>query len=138
MATSNTLGKLREIAESDDPKAALMAEVGDLNDVEVLHCQVLVATYSGTKFHSGTKILRSDRSLQENIYQGSVGLVLKMGPGAFEDTPSVKFYGKHCKVGDWVLYRPSDGISLTMKQVPCRLFNDVDIKMVVSDPEKFW
>lgn len=139
MARSNAVGKLREIAEAvGDPKQVIFKAVGDLSDEVVLHSQVLVAVRPGSQYHPGTKILRTDRSLQEDQFQGTTGLVVKVGPGAFVDAPGAQFHGQKVEVGDWVLFRPSDGLQLMIREVPCRLFEDVHIKMKVNDPDIYW
>ena len=145
MARSNAVGKLRDIVEAVSngnvsPKAAIHKELGNITDEKVLHSQVLVVTYVGSMYHAGTKIFKTDKALQEDQFQGSIGLVVKVGPGAFKDDPprGVFFHGMSVKVGDWVLTRPSDGLQLYIREVPCRLFEDVNVKMVVSDPEIFW
>ena len=145
MARSNAVGKLRDIVEAvskegRDPKEAFLKELGGIGGEKVLHSQVLVGTFAGNIYHPGTKILRTDRDLQEQQFQGSIALVLAVGPGAFKDDAprGVFFHGMKANVGDWVLCRPSDGLQLYIREVPCRLFEDVNIKMVVSDPEIYW
>lgn len=139
MARSNAVGKLREIVEARmDPKSAVRKELGDLSKDKVTRCQVLVATYAGQKTHSGTSILRIDQDLNEQRFQGSIGLVVALGPGAFKDAPGASFHGIEAKVGDWVLTRPADGLQMLINSVPCRLFEDVNILMVVDDPDKFY
>lgn len=139
MARSNAVGKLSQIIESElHPKEGLLSALGDLSQERLLHSQVLVAVHPGTKYHPGTKILRTDRDLQEIQYQASIGLVVKVGPGAFKDAPGAAFHGEKAIVGDWVLTRPADGLQLLINEVPCRIFEDVNIKMVVSDPERYW
>ncbi len=141
MARSNALGKLRELAEAEgDPRKTILKAVGAIDDEIVFHEQVLVAIRPGSAYHPGTKILRTDRDLQETQFQGSVGLVLKVGPGAFKDIERVGpfFYGQSVGVGDWVLFRPSDGLQLYIREVPCRLFDDKNIKMKISQPEIYW
>lgn len=139
MARSNAIGKLREIIDREgDPKESLLRSLGDVTTDMVLHAQVLVATYAGSKFHPGTSLLRTDRDVGEQQFQGSIGLVVKVGPGAFVDAPGASFHGLKAKVGDWVLYRPADGLQLFIREVPCRLFEDVSIKMVVADPTIYW
>ena len=141
MARSNAIGKLRDIVEAEgDPKTVIIKKIGPIPDEQVLHSQVLVATYAGSKYHPGTSLLRTDRDVQESQFQGSIALVVKVGPGAFKDDPprGIFFHGKTVKEGDWVLTRPSDGLQLLIREVPCRLFEDVNIKMVVTDPEIYW
>lgn len=140
MARSNAVGKLREIVDEEgDPKEVLLRSLGSaVRTDSVTRGQVLVATHPGAKYHAGTKILRTDTDLLEQRFQGSVGLVVKMGPLAFVDAPGASFGGVRAKVSDWVLTRPADGLELFINQVPCRLFEDVNILMVVSNPDSYW
>lgn len=136
---SNSVGKLRQIVEEQrDPKEALLDALGKIDKDVVTACRVLVATHPGQKYHPGTKILRTDKDLLEQQYQGSVGLVVKKGPGAFMDAPGAQFHDLKVEEGDWVLTRPADGLSLFINQVPCRLFEDVNILMVVKNPDIYW
>ena len=141
MSSSNAVGKLRDIVEAQgDPREVILRELGDLSKEHVLHAQVLVAIHPGSKFHPGTTLLRTDKSLLEMQYQGSVGLVVKMGPRAYtnDERMARNFDDSRIEVGDWVMMRPSDGLSLYVNQVPCRLFEDVDIKMRITKPEAYW
>ena len=80
--------------------------------------------------------------MAENRFQGKMGLVLKLGPLAFQDDANAKFGGVQIEVGDWVMYRPSDGIELFIKDytglandgLACRLIEDSLIKGRVTDP----
>lgn len=139
MARSNAIAKIREIAESNqDPKLAIRRALGDAaTRFQVFHSQVLVATYIQPAQTKGG-IFIPDKSLQEDQFQGTVGLVVALGPGAFKDDNIAKFHGLSLKVGDWCLYRPSDGLQLYVREVPCRLFEDVNIKMRILDPQMFW
>jgi hypothetical protein len=140
MAASNAVGKLREIVEAHgDTRELLLQAVGSVEHERVLHGQILAAVYPGSQYHAGTKILRTDKSLQESQYQGTVFLVLKLGPSAFDDEPKLGIAHKdRAKVGDWILARPSDGMQLFIREVPCRLFEDSNVKMIVSDPTMYW
>lgn len=135
--------KLREIAAGEDPKEALLNALGDISGLEIFHNQVLVATYIGPEKTSGGIIL-PDKSLAENRFQGKVGLVLKLGPLAFKDDEvnGAFFGGKSLEVGDWVFFRPADGMEMFSVDrtggVPCRVFRDIDIKGRVSDPAMLW
>ena len=134
---------LRQIAEASgrDPKKALLDAAGNVGDYLVLHNLLLVATYiPPEKTHGG--IILPDNSLLENRYQGKVGLVLKKGPLAFKDDKSVNFGGVEIEEGDWVVYNPSDGTELFIRDrtreqnegISCRLIDDINIKARVSDP----
>lgn len=136
MPRQNTAVKIREIAESSrDPRAALLKAIGPVD--EVLHSLVLVATYIRPAMTKGG-ILLADRTLQEDEFQGSIGLVIGLGPGAFQDDGIAKFHGVKLKLHDWVLTRPADGLALEINGVPCRLFEDANIKMRVQNPADYW
>lgn len=141
---------LRAIAATanHDPRDALLRAAGPLTDYEIFHNLVLVATFirppllmkdvkgKPVEFHF------TDKTLAEDRFQGKIGLVLKVGPTAFVDGGG-KWYGDiTVEVGDWVMYRPSDGIELFIKDhsgndndgLPCRLFTDDAILGRVTSP----
>jgi co-chaperonin GroES (HSP10) len=140
---STVRAKLSEIvgqsAKHGDPKKALLEAVGSVEDIDVFHNQVLVATYIGEEKTAGGIIL-PDQTLKEGRFQGKAALVLKTGPLAFKDDSVAKFGGKSVKPGDWVMVRPSDGLEFfkvekgTSKGTSCRLFEDVHIKARIADP----
>lgn len=133
--------KLREIAEAAkyDPKKALLDALGDISGIEVLHNLVLVATYIEPETTAGG-IIKPDRRLDENRFQGKAALVLALGPLAFVDDAVARFGGVKLQVGDWVMVRPSDGMELFMVDAggsagtSCRLFEDTAIKARIADP----
>ncbi len=142
---------LRSIAQAAafDPAKALWDRAGDLIEYEIFHNFVLVATYiPPVKQMKGPKgevveFHLSDKSLMEDRFQGKVGLVLKCGPLAFQDDATVRFGGMSIEPGNWVLYRPSDGMEMFIKDhlsqskndgLACRLIEDSLIKVRVSDP----
>lgn len=133
--------KLRELASADDPKEAILNELGDLDGLELFHNQVMVATYIRPEKTSGG-IFLPDKTLAEDRFQGKVGLVVKLGPLAFVDDAVAKFGDKKLNVGDWVFYRASDGMEMFSVDktggVPCRIFEDTQIKGRVSDPAMLW
>jgi hypothetical protein len=142
MASVVTLEKL---ARADNPKVALIAQVGDLSKVELLSNRVLVAIYiapevmkkgindKGEKF----ELLRTTTQMAEDVFQGCVGLVLKKASLAFKDDEATKtyFHGQDVNVGDWVVFRPGDAKRIQINGVDCRFVEDVTIDMIVEDPE---
>jgi len=139
MARSNAIGKMREIADDieSDPKVLLLAKLGNLKKQIVLHSQVLVAGYIRPGKTKGG-IYLTDKAVEEDRFQGNIGMVVAMGKGAFKDDNIAKFNGDKLKIGDWVMYQPADGIGLFIREVPCRLFQDTRILMKVSDPEIYY
>ena len=138
--------KLSDIASrsGNDPKGALLDAIGDISGFQVFQHYVLVGTYVRPETTKGG-IIRPDRNLVEDRFQGKVGLVLKSGPIAFEDTELAKFGGQAPAVGEWVVFRPSDGFEMFFVDpstgrdgTPCRMLEDVHIKGRVEDPESVY
>lgn len=125
-----------------DPKRELLKRVGDLSDFKVTFNQILCGVYlrSEDAIFGTMKLKLPDSVRDEDRYQGKVGLVLKMGPRAFVDDEERKFHGFSVKVGDWIVFRASDGwqISLAHNQVLCRMFTEWDIRGVVQSPDFVW
>jgi co-chaperonin GroES (HSP10) len=116
-----------------DPRITLIESLGDLSNVELFHNQVLLATYlRPTKTKSG--LILTDSHVDEDRYQSKVGLLVKKGPKAFEQD-GTWFEGMEFKEQDWLIFRPSDGWSITVNNVLCRIFDDINIKGRVQDPD---
>ena len=125
-----------------DPKQAILDRVGDLEGIDVFGSDMLVAIYKRPeKTKSG--LILTDTTRKEDIYQGKVGLVVKMGPFAYVDDDGNKF--RDINVGDWIVFRPSDGWQVTLNTlqrsiskddtVDCRIVGDGSVRMRVSDPD---
>ena len=133
--------KLEEVARrsAEEPKDAIVSQLHNLDEIEVFHNLVLVATYIQSDKSKGG-ILLPDSVIAEDRFQGKCALVLKVGPLAFKDDKVAKFGGVKVEAGDWVIARPSDGFELYnvdnsgSSGVTCRLYEDVNIKGRVSDP----
>ena len=128
-----------------DPKEALLDKVGDLSGVDIFGSRMLVAIYKRPeKTKSG--IILTDATRKEDIYQGKVGLVIKMGPFCYVDEDGNKF--RDINVGDWVVFRPSDGWQVTLNTlqqsiskedtVDCRLLSDNVVDVRVSNPDSVY
>jgi len=125
-----------DIADSDNPKAEMLKAIGDLSGFELAGARVLVWPFiRSRKTKSG--IYLTDKSVKEDLYQGAVGYVLKVGPLAFQDdaAQNINFAGFSCKEGDWVTFSPGEGKRLQVNGVDCRLFEDSLIQAKVSDPD---
>lgn len=122
------------ISQATDPKKAILDFVGPkLADIDVLYNMVLIATYIRPEKTKGG-ILLPDNVKQEDIWQGKVGLVVKLGSQAFVDDDQVKFYGEKVDVGEWCVYRVGDAWSLNINDYPCRLIKDSAVKLKLRDP----
>ena len=120
------------ISTAKDPKKAIMEMAGDLGDVEVIGTMVLVGTYYRPEKTAGG-IIRVTQNKEEDTWQGKVGLVMKLGPDAFRDDEG-ELFEQSAKVGEWCVYKVGDGWSLTIRDCPCRLIRDVNIRLKVKDP----
>jgi co-chaperonin GroES (HSP10) len=130
------------IQHTEDPREVIWNKVGDLAGVEVFNNDVMVAIYERpNKTKSG--IILTDRTVGEDLYQGKVGLILKMGPKAFTDPDFEE--SEKCSVGDWIFFRPSDGWAATLNTmqsviakdniVNLRIVRDASIRGRVRDPD---
>lgn len=120
-----------------DPKQKLLDDIGDISAFEIFNNQILVAVYiRPNKTKSG--IYLSDQSREEDKVQGKVGLVVKKGPAAFVDETSEWFKDISVEVNDWVVFRPSDGWSITVNNVLCRIIDDTAVRGKVDAPDRVW
>ena len=126
------------IMEHDvDPKKKLIADLGDLSSIELFNNQILLATYiRPQKTKSG--IYLTDKTTEEDKYQSKVGLLVKTGPSAFEENDEGWFRGEEFDLNDWLVFRPSDGWSITIHGVLCRILSDTQVKMRVQNPDEVW
>lgn len=120
-----------------DPKDKLKKTVGDVSKVEIFNNQLLVAVYlRPEKTKSG--IYMPDSHRDEDRHQSKVGLVLKKGPNAFVDDTNVWFKDVNVEIGDWIVFRPSDGWQITVNGVLCRILDDTYIKGRIDQPDRVW
>lgn len=103
--------------------------------IQPLGSDVLVATFVQSEVTSGG-IIRPDRVTHEDVWQGRAGLVLAIGPTAFQYSDGgYKWEGPKPKVGDWVLFRFADSWDLHLAGVGCRIVDANHIRAVIADPE---
>jgi len=120
-----------------DPAEVLKKEIGDTSNVEVFNNQILVAVYiRPQKTKSG--IFLTEKTTDEDRYQSKVGLVIKKGPEAFNDESGIWFSDTEIKEGEWVVFRPSDGWSITVNNVLCRMIDDVNVRARIDQPDRVW
>lgn len=120
-----------------DPKSKILEALGDLSGIELFHNQVLLAVYlRPQKTKSGLYL--TDAHTDEDRYQSKVGLLVKRGPQAFVDDDGKWFSGLSFEDYEWLMFRPSDGWSVTVNGVLCRIFDDVSIKGRVSQPDEVY
>jgi hypothetical protein len=122
------------VANAKDPKKAILEALGDLSGLRLQANQVCVATYFRPAKTAGG-IIRPDINLEEDMWQGKVGLIVKLGPEAFKDSEDYKFAeASRRKVGDWAVYHVNEARNVGVKGYPCRFMADSAIKAEVDDP----
>ncbi len=120
-----------------DPKQKILEEIGDLSNIEILNNQILCAVYvRPTKTKSGLYL--ADQTTAEDRFQGKVGLLIGMGPSAFQDESGQWFADSSFKLHDWLVFRPSDGWNVTINGVLCRMLSDTQVKMRIPAPDVVW
>lgn len=121
---------------------AVEAKIGKaVKATKILGELVMVATYVPPEKTKGGLILPG-KTLDENRFQGKVGMVVKLGESAFKYTGPYDHEGSYSgtkpKVGDYVIYRSSDGMEMFINGTSVRLIDSHLIKMVIDDPEAFY
>ena len=115
----------------------ITAKLGDISDVHLYFNSILVVTYlRPEKTQSG--IFLTDNTRKEDEWQGKAGLVVKIGPTAFKDDGQALFHGQNVSVGDWIVYRPSDGWDVTVNGTRCRILQDINVKLRIPAPDVVW
>ncbi len=134
-----------------DPRKELLKKVGDISDIELYDNGILIAVYlrpNEAKIAGGHTLIMPDNlagKTGEDRYQGKVGLVIGKGLLAFVDDERTKFHGQDVGIGDWVIFRASDGWPITLvrgprtdDQVLCRILVESDIRARISQPDSVW
>lgn len=134
----------------DPERKAILDKLGDLSHVEIANNEVLLAIYIRSNRSPGGLYL-TDKTVKEDVYQGKVGLVVKIGNACrferVDEKTGVKF-GIPIALYDWVVVRPSDTWALDVNADPevlaredfvtCRLAYDDMIRMRITSPGMVW
>lgn len=124
------------MSHDEDPKKNLLDQLGDISQIELFHNQVLLAVYLRPEKTKSGLILTANH-LDEDKYQSKVGLLIKRGPLAFEQDGNW-FTGMTFQDHEWLIFRPSDGWSITVNGVLCRIFDDISIKGRAPHPDSVY
>lgn len=121
------------ISTATDPKGAIIKFIGDLSTFEVMGDRVLVGIYMRPERTKGG-IIRPNTNKEEDVWQGKVGLVLKLGPNAFINPDDGSRYEQRVEEGDWVVFKVGDGWQLEVNKMPCRMIKDTNFIARIQDP----
>jgi hypothetical protein len=143
----NTAAKPQELFP--DPKESLLKKLGDISEIDIAQNEVLLAMYMRPEKTAGG-IIMVPKNLDEDKFQGKVGLVVKIGPACrfIRKGDGGVVYGIDIKLHDWVAVRTSDTWSLEINPDPnvsdpraftlCRLVFDDQIRLKVPHPAVIW
>ena len=120
-----------------DPKQELLDKLGDISGIEFFNTHVLCAIYMGSGKTAGG-ILIPNKSRDESRYQSKIGLIVKAGPSAFMASDGWWTGGNAPKIGDWVIFRASDGWDMDIGDVQCRMLTDTAIRGRIDKPDRLW
>jgi co-chaperonin GroES (HSP10) len=124
-----------KMVHSIDPRKVVWDAAGDISGVELAANQVLLGLYTRPE-KTASGIYLSDQTRKEDEYQGKVGLVLKVGPQAFDDQEYFK--GWKVEVGDWVVAWVSDGRQTKINGCLCRVIKDAEVRMRIDAPDRVY
>ena len=125
----------REMDHGDvDPAQELIDKVGYIDDLDIFFNKILCAIYLRPE-KTKRGIILTDEIRAEDKYQGKAAVVLKVGPTAFVDDGAAKFHGQSVKVGDWIVFRPSAGLKMTINATDCVLIQDVQVELRIPSPD---
>lgn len=107
---------------------------------------VMIAMYLREKIEgekmTASGIILADNgagSLREDLYQGKVGLVVKVGSQAFIDETDHKWEGFKPDVGNWVVINVSDTFSFNLPGGwLIRIVDENFVRMIVPVPDSVW
>lgn len=130
--------KLAMMDHIEDPKRVIQDKVEKyIHPAKVAGWKFLVGIYIRPDKTKGG-IYLTDRIRDEDIYQGKVGLVLKLGPTAFVDDDRRNFHPDSVpEVGDWVLYGANEGRACEIGGHPCRFIDDTSLLAIIPHPNGY-
>jgi co-chaperonin GroES (HSP10) len=95
--------------------------------------RILVLPHRGQGKTKGG-VLLSDKTVEETQIATNVGLVLAIGPDAYNDKERFP-NGPWCKEKDWVIFARYAGSRLNIQGGELRILNDDEILGTTDDPE---
>lgn len=100
---------------------------------------VLIALYTRSKekdLGDGKKLFFADRTIDDDVYQGMIGLVVALGHDAYLSDANRTFGHAWCKRGDWVQFPLYEAQPRRFKfhGLTLAYIQDADVMGVVQDP----
>jgi co-chaperonin GroES (HSP10) len=128
------------VVHKEDPKEAILRKIGTIPEGLVQFSRILVAIYQPPLVEKSSGGVIFAQTIQEEdkmeaLWQGKVGLLVAKGPQSYVDDENTKFHGTSNEVGDWVWFRPSDGMGCDVSEVFCRILSERDIIGKLPHPD---
>ena len=124
-----------KLIHTEAPSLKIWRELGSLDGFDIAAQGVLVATYKRPDdIKTEGNVILAHAVVKDDEFQSKTGLVVKLGRRAFIDDEHVQWHGYRCDVGDWVMFKASEGLKMEIPGsggVHCRLISDVHLKMKV-------
>lgn len=126
-----------EMQHDEDPKLVIQRD-WDLYKAsyrQPMGARLIVGVYKRPeRLKSG--IILSDKTREEDNYQGRVGLILAMGPLAFVEDDRHSWPGQRPAIGDWVGFRVGDTSPFLLPNGRhCRFVEDVAVQVILDNPD---
>ena len=122
---SDAMGNLSKLPEKQEEKATQLPKAAGYH--------ILCMVPQVEEEYSESGILKSAQTQQYEEVLTPVLFVMDVGPDAYADKERFPS-GPLCKVGDFVLIRPSSGSRLKIHGREFRIINDDSVEAVVLDP----
>jgi len=122
---SDALGNLSKLPEKQEEKATQLPKAAGYH--------ILCMVPQAEEEYSESGILKSAQTQQYEEVLTPVLFVMDVGPDAYADKERFPS-GPLCKVGDFILIRPSSGSRLKIHGREFRIINDDSVEAVVLDP----
>lgn len=133
MSANSAISKLQK-HDTNSLKKDIIDEIGDISGIKLIGAQVLVGTFERPGKTAGG-VLIPDSAKKEDQYQGKVGLVIALGPKAFDRDWQKAFGDSVPKIGDWVSFSVYESKMQNVNGKPCRMMRDDVIRSIVEHPE---
>ena len=129
---------LAERGKDEDFAKLAFKMVGDLSGWTVLHEDVLVITWVNRRITAGGIVL-PEKSVDEDRWQGTVGLVAKLGDNAFTlGQWGLPYKGTVPKIGDYVTFHPSSASETSINGISCKFVPASLTKAIIPDPSRIY
>lgn len=122
-----------------DPGEVIAEQVAPyIHGLEVAAYHVLVGVYVRPNVTAGGIHLTDTHGPRvEDVWQGKVGLILKIGPHCFE-AGEAKRFAKVPQVGHWAVFNVGDTFAFQLghgEGTRCRMVFQEDIKLLTENPD---